>query len=89
MDGDPDEQWIVQRIHRRRQEGQDVWVRVRIQTSSWGLILSTPNAPSIGYGGGGLNGEQQRVAELWNLRVREPVEPGALIAFLKQLRQLL
>lgn len=91
MDGDVSEQWISERIRRRRQAGESIWVRVRIQTNGWGLILASANAPSSGFGGGGgLNESQQRVAALWNERHLNngSLQPGELIAFLKQLLKM-
>ncbi|MHC4594650.1 MAG: hypothetical protein ACYS19_06860 [Planctomycetota bacterium] len=86
---DSDESWINQEIHRLRKGGQPVCVRVRIQTDSLDFSLATP-------AGGGGRGRQpkpneQKIFDLWKKRgLTEPdFTGGNLVAFLKQLRNLL
>ena len=83
---DVSEAWINQSINRRRRDGGNVCVQVRIATSGVDVGLSTPTCGG-GFGGGRLpNAREQEIIALWNKHGlnRDDFTGGNLIAFLKQ-----
>ena len=87
---DAEESWIAQQITRRRAAGERVCATVGIITSYVNVGLSTPGCA---FGGGGRppNADEARIIDLWAKRgLNDPdFSPGSLIAFLRQLAQLL
>lgn len=86
-----DPQWISQEIQGRRNDGQDVCVVVRIEADGLNVTLSTP-ACAKGGGGGRVPTQRERaILDLWReLGLDESnFTPGAVIAFLKRLRNLM
>lgn len=86
-----DPQWITQEIQGRRNDGQDVCVVVRVEVEGLNVTLSTP-ACAKGGGGGRAPTQRERVIfDLWREQgLDEPnFTPGAVIAFLKRLRNLM
>ena len=87
-----DEHWINQQINRRRAEDQTVCVRVTVEEGNLSMILSTP---TCGGGSGGRGRPpspyEKEIFSLWNQRGLDDVNftGGNLVAFLKQLRNLL
>ena len=83
------ESWIIQQINRRRKDGQEVCVEVRIRTDSLDFTLATPNC-------GGSHGRrpqpnEQEIFDLWKKHGLNESEfkGGNLVAFVKQLRKML
>ena len=82
---DVSESWINQSISRRRKDGNNVCVQVRISTSGVDVGLST-TACGGGFGGGRLpNAREQEIIALWNKHGlnRDDFTGGNLIAFLR------
>lgn len=88
---DVTESWIAQQINRRRQDGQNICVDILINTSGLNLRLTTPGCAGGGGGGRPPTDREQRLFDLWNKHDLNSAgfTGGSLIAFLKQLRQLL
>ena len=86
-----DENWVNQQINRRRQDGQNVCVRVSIATSGVNLSLTTPGCGGAGGGGREPNRSEREIVELWNSKKLNSTDfaGGNLIAFLKQIRRSL
>lgn len=84
------ESWINQQINRRREDRISVCVRVKIQNSRLNMVLSTPTCPS-GNGGRPPTMYEQEVFDLWEKRGLNSSNftGGHLVAFLKQLKNLL
>lgn len=85
-----DAHWINEQIRRRRKDGQDVCVTVRIEEGQLRLTLGTPACPR-GRGGRVLNDDERSIFELWNKHHLNDASfsGGDVVAFLKQLsRQL-
>lgn len=82
--------WINRQIRGRRDDGQTVCVRVRINCPSVELGLQTSTCPG-GGSGRSFTPEEQRVIDLWSdLDLSDPdFTPGNLVAFLKQLEHRL
>lgn len=85
-----DEQWINQQIEGRKAAGEVVCVRVTIRTYDVEISLSTPTCPR-GGGVSRLNDQESKLVDLWNDRGLKDSNftGGNLIAFLKQLKQIL
>jgi hypothetical protein len=85
------ESWINEQINRRRKDGQNVCVEVRVNTSGLDLRLTTPGCGSGGGGGRLPNPNEQRVIDLWRERglTAGHFAGGSVIAFLKQLQRQL
>lgn len=81
--------WINQQINRRREDGQQVCVQVRIRTDSFDLTLATPTCG--GRGGRTPQPHEQEIFDLWKKRGLNESDftGGNLVAFIKQLRKLL
>jgi hypothetical protein len=87
---DVDEHWLCQQINARRRDGQNVCVRVRIETDKLNMILSTPACAAAGGGGRPPTPREQEVLALWDkLHLNsEEYSCGNVNAFLQQLRRL-
>lgn len=89
-----DATWIASEIVGRRKDGQAVCVFVQINESGANLPLMTQACRVGGGGGGGRrapNALEAAIIELWNrhgLNSGE-VEPGQLVAFVRQVLRLL
>ncbi len=85
-----DESWVTQQINRRRADGLSVCVRVFVKEGGLDMILSTPNCEPIGGGRRPPRPDEKSVINLWEQeKLNEPdFTGGNLIAFLKQLRQI-
>lgn len=83
------ESWINQQINRRRKDGQEVCVEVRIRTDSLDFTLATPTCG--GRGGRRPQPHEQEIFDLWKVRglTKEDFTGGNLVAFIKQLRKML
>jgi hypothetical protein len=88
--GSADESWINQQINRRRADGQSVCVRVSVKEGDLDMILSTPTCGSSGGGGRPPRPSERTIFNLWNQRKlnESDFSGGNLIAFLKQLKQI-
>jgi len=88
--GTIDESWINQQINRRRADGLSVCVRVFIKEGDLDMVLSTPTCEPIGGGNRPSRPDELSVVNLWKQeKLNEPdFTGGNLIAFLKQLRQI-
>lgn len=86
-----DESWINQQINDRRSDGQPVCVRVTIRSSGLNMVLSTPNCVSSGGSSRLPNAQEKRIFDLWDLRGlnKDNFTGGNLIAFLKQIKQII
>lgn len=86
-----DPQWITQEIQGRRKDGQDVCVVVRIEAEGLNVTLSTPACAKGGGGGRAPTQRERAIFDLWREQgLDEPTfTPGAVIAFLRRLRNLM
>ena len=86
---DLDESWINQQINRRREDGQQVCVKVKIRTDSLDFTLATPTCE--GLGGRRPKPHEQEIFDLWKKRGldKKDFTGGNLVAFIKQLKRLL
>lgn len=88
-----DAQWITSEIVGRHKDGRAVCVAVQINESGANLPLMT-QACRVGQGGGGgraPNALESAIIDLWNrhgLNSGE-VEPGQVVAFVRQVLRLL
>ncbi|MBF7081708.1 hypothetical protein IT084_01760 [Desulfallas sp. Bu1-1] len=86
---DLDEGWVNQQINKRRQDGFEVCVQVKIQEGNLNMHLSTPTCQKPSGGGGRApNDDEKKVFMLWEqmgLNSRD-FTGGKLIAFLKRLQ---
>lgn len=85
------ESWINDQFHRRRQDGQNVCVRVIVDAGDVDIVLSTPGCAT---GGGG--GRQATSAEFGHLRPVGQTSPQSARLYgwkshrvLKQLRRMI
>ena len=80
-----DEQWINQQIARRREDGEQVCVRITIHEGEVNVNLATPTCTGGSVGGRRPNGAELEIIELWNRRGLNEVQftGGNLVAFLK------
>lgn len=88
----PDEQWINQQIHRRREDGVSVCVQVRVVQGDLSMTLATAGCPrSYGSGTWIPDEQEQRILDLWNKfgLHNQNFSGGELVAFLKHLRNAL
>lgn len=88
---DVNESLINQQINRRRRDGIDVCIKVEIHEDDLNLILSTPSCQKAAGGCRPPNKHERMVFELWDkfgLNTNN-FTGGKLIAFLKQLRNLI
>jgi hypothetical protein len=86
-----DETWINQQVGNRQQEGLPVCVEVRIRTGTLDVILSTP---ACGSGRGGSRAprpDEAAIIEAWRRLhlASDEFSRGNVVAFIKQLRELL
>ena len=86
---DADESWINKEVNRLRENEGSVCVRVRIRTHSLDFTLASPACG--GRGGREPQLHEQEIFNLWKKRGLNQLvfTGGQLVAFLKQLRQLL
>lgn len=86
-----DESWINQQINRRRQDGDSLCVRVRIEENDLNMILSTPSCPARNGGGRPPSPKEKEAFDLWDRLGLSNADftGGRLVAFLKQLRRFL
>jgi len=85
-----DERWITQAIRKRKTDGRSPCVRVKINHGGLNVTLSSGACDSAGGGGGREpKRKEAHVFELWEKRGlnEQRVEPGELVAFLKQVRK--
>lgn len=85
---DLDEGWINQQINKRRQDGFNVCVQVKIQEGNLNMHLSTLTCPKFSGGRGRApNDNEKRIFMLWEKMGlnADDFTGGKLIAFLKQL----
>ncbi len=89
--GEADAQWINQQINRRRDDGEDVCVIVRINEPGVDVTLATPSCGGGGGGGRKANDQESAVLSLWTDRGMNQTDfnGGSLVAFLSQLDRLL
>jgi len=83
---DATEDWITQQIVRRRRNGENVCVRVGIDSTRANLSLTTPGCP-CGMGvGRQANDTERRIMDLWRSLKLDTLtfSPGNVIAFLKR-----
>lgn len=90
---DADSQWIASEIVGRRKDGQSVCVLVEINESGANLPLMT-QACRVGSGRGGgraPNALESAIIDLWNRHGLDSgeVEPGQVVAFVRQVLRLL
>lgn len=85
------ESWINDQLHRRRQDGQNVCVRVIVDADDVDIVLSTPGCATGGGGGRQATSAELGIFDLWDkLHLNQPgFTGGNLIAFLKQLRRMI
>lgn len=93
-DDDISPAWINEQLARRGRDESTTCVRVDIEPPSGNrLYLQTPGCTSGGGGGFAppFTNQQRRIIDLWNERgLNKPdFTAGSLIAFLKQLRQVI
>lgn len=84
------ESWITEQIQQRRRDGSPICVRVSVATSDLNVALASQDCP-LGIGGGRPpNERERRILDLWVQRVnsKNELNPGELIAFLRQLDRL-
>lgn len=88
---DADPQWINQQINRRRDDGVDVCVVVRVTEPGVNLTLATPSCGGGGGGGRQANDKESAVLNLWRERGlnQSDFNGGSLVAFLAQLERVL
>jgi hypothetical protein len=88
---DADEQWINQQINMRRQDGQNVCVRITIKEGDLDMVLATAACGNNGSGGRAPRPKEKRVFELWAEREldKQAFASGNIVAFLKQLKHYL
>lgn len=84
---DIDESWITQGINGRRRDGLNICVKVSIQAEGVNIILSSGDCGQSGGGGRRATGSEVELFDLWHSRRLHlaSINPGDLIAFLKQL----
>lgn len=84
---DVNESWINQQINRRRQDGIEVCVQVKINQDDLNMVLSTPTCQNTAGAHRAPNNHERRLFELWNKMGLNShgFSSGNLIAFLKQL----
>ena len=85
---DADPQWITQQIQGRRKDGLSVCLVIQIQEGDLNISLSNPSG---GGGGRGPNARERAVLDLWSDSGLNDADfsPGAVISFLRRLRNLL
>jgi hypothetical protein len=85
-----DQSWINEQINRRRNGGDSVCVRVRIEQNDLNMVLSTPNCGGGSGGGRAPTERERRIFDLWEQRGlnRPHFTGGEVIAFLRQLDRL-
>ena len=87
---DVDESWINRQVNGRRADGEQVCVRVRIETSGLDLTLASAGCGG-GRGSGSLSADEQRLVDLWVERGLSKADfaGGNVVAFLHQLFRLI
>jgi len=81
-----DVKWIHQQIKRRRTEGINPCVKVKIQEGSLNLTLVSPNCPGTRAGSSSLDKQKKVLIDLWSKHIKnDEFTSGNLVAFLKQL----
>lgn len=88
---DIDESWINQQINRRKNDRRPVCVRVTIKDDSVNIILASADCTDTGGGDRPPNSKEQSIFDLWDMVAMKKKEfhGGNLIAFLKQLRNII
>lgn len=88
---DADEQWINQQINLRKQDGQNVCVRITIKEGDLDMVLATANCGGNGGGGRAPRPKEKQIFERWAERDLDKQEfaSGNIVAFLKQLKHFL
>lgn len=88
---DIDENWINEQIHRRRQAGSEICVRVSIKEDPLHMTLTSNGCNGGGGGGRPPNSQEEAVFDLWERVGMENARftSGNLLAFLKQLRRFI
>ena len=86
-----DEAWITQQVNRRQKDGLPVCVQITIKEPGFDLILTTPDCGGGGGGGRAPRPEERAIFDLWGKRGlnSDDFSGGNLLAFIKQLRNLL
>ncbi len=84
------ESWISERFRMLREQGHEIWVRIRIG-GDLNLFLPIGPCPSSGGGGGGLSPRQVDVCNFYRESgiSNRPLNQGTLIAFLQKLVKFL
>ena len=87
---DVDSNWINQQINRRREDGP-VCVRVTIKNNGINMILSSGECPRNGGSRRPPRPREKEIFDLWDKHGLNEVDfpSGHLVAFMKQLTQLL
>ena len=85
------ESWINQQINDRKKDGQQVCVQLFLDEGGVQMVLSTPACSSGGGGGRRPTTKEQQIFDLWDRRgLNDPkFGSGSVVAFVKQLQQLL
>ena len=88
---DVEEAWIAQQITERHRAGTPVCVYVRIALNGIDIGMIAGECQPGSRSSKQLNEDERKVLELWSERTRSNghVEPGDVISFFKQLRQLI
>lgn len=83
--------WVVRQTRRRRQDGEQVCFRVRLNASHVDFTLATPECGRGGGGGRGLTWLERQILELWEKHRLDELtyDAGQALAFLRQLDRLL
>jgi len=84
------ESWIHNQIKRRRKDGINPCVKVRINEGSVNLSLITSNCPGSRASSSNFDKQMREIIALWNKHIKgEDYTSGQIIAFLKQLHRYL
>lgn len=82
--------WLRESIERRRTAGENVCVRVSIQSGGLNLTLGTPACASAGGGGRPPTPQEQKIFDLWAKRGLNSDDfiVGQLSAFLSEIKHI-
>ena len=88
---DVDASWIGEQIRNRRAAGQSVCFTISIQEPPIELNLPVGECGGGRSGGRGLRPQEQPIVDLYRKRHLDEgdVEPGSMVAFLRQVFELL